>query len=162
MDRPLAIPRRFVIAAALGILVATALMFMRSVSLVHADDAVALATCNHAVVDAEFYGLLSRVERAQRTTAAEVVRLQEGRSTHFSVTSAYRRLPADAIATVCLFSGQFNTPAGPPRTDGTVPAVATRLRLIVLDDGTSSLDSAGQADGMGPETPADLGTVPGS
>ncbi len=63
--------------------------------------------------------------------------------------------PDDTVA-VCIYSGTFVTPVGPPALDGMTKPPHDMLRLLVLADGTVTVDAAGYSkSGMKPETPDD-------
>jgi hypothetical protein len=155
MDRGRVAAALFTLIVGLSVLVMAVLTGGLTPS-VNADDSLALDTCARALPAASFYGIVWGVDRGQRTTAADVVRWQEGRLTHFAITSDYRRLPPTSSVTVCLYDGEFDTPEGPPPTDGSVRPMPNRLRLIILADGSANLDSAGYAGHIAPELPSDL------
>lgn len=101
------------------------------------------------------YGADMRVFRAEQSTAALTQRWQEQRLPGIEVVSPLRSRPGSEPVTICLYSGQFTTPVGPPLVDGKPNPPHNLLRVIVLNGGEVLLDTAGYRDTMHPETPAD-------
>lgn len=115
-----------------------------------------LANCSKALPRAQDAGTNVSLVRAESDSTKDVVAWQEGRSRLFSgLVSPLRYRPENEVVTVCLFSGSFVTPVGPPAEDGTVPPPHNLLRLLVLQDGSTVLDAAGYAGRLQPETPQD-------
>jgi len=115
-------------------------------------EASAIAGClaSRAASDYE----ASSVYRAEWSTAGEVVAWQEGRHPEVTPTSDLRAEAPGAPVLVCIYSGEFVTPAGPPQ-DGVAPRPHTRLRVLILESGEYIFDSAGPGGGLKPETPND-------
>lgn len=124
-------------------------------SALRSGDPAALRTCQAVTPAASQYGSITGVSRAQTSTAAAVAYWQEHRGRDQN-PSWFRTLPASSPVIVCLFSGQFSTPAGPPAVDGTPKAIPNALRLLVHGGDQVVFDSAGSRTGMSPETPSDL------
>ena len=119
-----------------------------------APDAVAV--CQAALdAGASQYDAYMSVYRAEQSTAGAVATWQETREPGFRPLSALRAQVPDKPVTVCIYSGTFATPVGPP-VNGVPRPPHNRLRLLVFDDGRQVLDSAGYAGAMEPEMPSDL------
>ena len=115
-------------------------------------DAAAAATCQGATKQASSYGLVTGVLRAESSNAGAVAVWQESRR---HGTSSFRAMPSNTSVTVCIFSGEFSTPAGPLDSDGNAPPAPNALRVLVYG-GQLVFDSAGNISGMSPETPSDM------
>lgn len=116
----------------------------------------AQVACQGATPAAEVYGPIDHVIRAEASDVQKVVAWQEGRWAEIvQLISPLRGLPPTTPVTVCLYRGDFVAPAGPPGPDGTSPPPRNALRLLVLEDGSVTLDSFGWDGGMAPETPSD-------
>jgi hypothetical protein len=120
-------------------------------------DPAAIGACQAITQTASEYGTISGLLRAETTTAAAVAYWQEHRGRNNNA-SALRALPGASQVTVCLFSGQFSTPAGPSDPSGAPKAIPNSLRLLVYGTGQVVVDSAGALSGMSPEMPSHLRT----
>lgn len=128
-----------------------------------AGSEAAVAVCQAMSKQASEYGSGVGLIRAEQSTAVGVADWQEHRYEKLKngaavsgIVSRLRDKAASAPVTVCLFSGQFVTPVGPPNPDGSAKPPHDVLRLLVLADGSIVLDSAGYSGGsMDPETPRD-------
>lgn len=115
-------------------------------------EATAVAGClaSRAASDYE----AGSVYRAEWSSAGEVVAWQEGRHHEVAPTSDLRAAAPGALVLVCIYRGEFVTPAGPPQ-EGVAPRGPTFLRVLVLEDGEYLFDSAGPDGSLEPETPSD-------
>jgi hypothetical protein len=120
-------------------------------------DAAGVSSCNAVMATASEYGTVTGLARAETSTAGLVAHWQEnqGRS---GLHSAFRNLPVDQTVTVCLLSGQFVTPVGPPDpTTGKSRLPHNVLRLLIYGNPpTVVVEGAGYKGSMFPETPSDL------
>ena len=125
--------------------------------------AAALADCMTISKQAAEFGSGVSLIKAEQSTAAEVAAWQEhrydkvpGGTLTTGISSRFRDMAAATPVAVCLYTGQFVTPVGPPNPDGTNRPPHNVLRLLVPVGGPVVLDSAGYAGGsMRPETPRD-------
>jgi hypothetical protein len=103
------------------------------------------------------YGQVDELVRAETSSVQDVALWQEMRHAPDieGIVSPLRSMQSSAVVTVCLFSGTFVTPVGPPAPDGSVPPPHDRLRLLVSADGSVRLDAAGYRGRLAPETPSD-------
>jgi hypothetical protein len=139
---------------AVGLIAGSALTTNGAVSSPRGDSA-AIAGCLAVKPIASQYGSITALLRGETSSAAAVANWQEHRGRNVNA-SRFRTMPGAAIVTVCLFSGQFSTPAGPPALNGVPKALPTVLRLLVYGNGQVEFDSAGPEGSMSPETPSDL------
>lgn len=116
-------------------------------------DAVAVAKCRDIIPAASEYGTVSGVLRGETSTAIAVANWQENRARK-GQSSLFRALPSADTITVCLFSGDFVTPAGPMSRDGIAKTAPNTLRLLISNNQVV-FDAAGDRSGMSPETPSD-------
>lgn len=123
-------------------------------------DQAGIMTCQGIIPIASEYGTITGVLRGETSTAAAVAYWQEHRG-RSGIVSSFRSLAAETPVTVCLLSGQFVTPAGPPDLSGRQPPAPDVLRVLVYGNNQVVFDSAGTLGGMSPQTPSDLGTVGG-
>ena len=102
------------------------------------------------------YGSGMEVYRAEPATVAGMALWQEQGEGYGDgpIVSHLRSFPLAQRLTVCLYTGSFVTPVGP----GAPPH--DLLRLFVLDDGRTLLDSAGYRGQMKPEMPSDSPVKP--
>lgn len=117
-------------------------------------DLAAITKCRAILPNASEYGTVTEVLRGESSTAAAVVNWQESRARK-GIASSFRRLASTEPVTVCIFSGEFVTPAGPLATDRTPKQIPNTLRLLVYGTDQVVFDAAGQRAGMSPETPSD-------
>jgi hypothetical protein len=118
-------------------------------------DPAGVQTCQSIISTASQYGTVTRLIRAETSNASAVAYWQEHRGR--GGASSFRSMQAASKVTVCLFSGEFTVPMGPPPPNGSPLPPADVLRLLVLDNGQVLLDSAGYHGHMSPETPSDIG-----
>jgi hypothetical protein len=121
-------------------------------------DPTAVAKCESIMPIASGYGTITAVLRGETSTAAAVVQWQEHRG-RLGIVSPFRSLAARTTVTVCLLTGEFVTPVGPPDLTGRQKTPHNVIRLLVLSSNEILLDSAGYRGGMAPETPTDLAVV---
>jgi hypothetical protein len=120
-------------------------------------DEAALAVCNATIPAASAYGSVTAVVRGETSNAALVANWQERRHPdRAGIVSAFRAAAPDSTVTVCLYSGKFVTPVGPPNPDGTPKPQHTLLRVLVSADFGVTLDAAGYPGRLSPETPSGL------
>jgi hypothetical protein len=122
-----------------------------------AGDPTAIQTCQAITGVASQYGTITGLLRAETSTAGAVAYWQENRA-RTGPASFFRTLPTGMPVTVCMFSGQFSTPAGPPAPDGSPKAIPNALRLLAYGSQVV-FDSAGDQSGMSPEMPSDISTA---
>lgn len=118
-------------------------------------DSAGVQTCQSTISAASEYGTVTRLLRAETSNARAVAYWQEHRGR--GGNSSFRSMQPTSRVTVCLFSGEFTVPMGPPPPNGSPLPPADVLRLLIRDDGQVVLDSAGYHGHMSPETPSDLG-----
>lgn len=118
-------------------------------------DTAALGTCQAIMSVASQYGTITSIIRAETSTASSVAAWQENRARR-GMPSQLRQITGSTRLTVCMFSGEFSTPSGPPAADGTLRAAPDTLRLLVYGSGTVVFDSAGPRAAMTPEMPSDM------
>ena len=114
-------------------------------------DSVGINTCRSIVDAASQYGAITRLLRAETSTAAAVAYWQEHRAR--GGTSAFETMPAGDVVTVCLFQGEFTTPVGPPPATGSPNPPHDVIRLLVYGDNQVVLDSSGYLGRMSPDVP---------
>jgi hypothetical protein len=148
------VPRSVVVGVAVGAILSL-LALMRSSATV--GDAISIARCKGALAQAAEYGSIDGIARGETSTAALAADWQEMRFAPdlLLTESPIRRESPTSTVTVCLFRGEFGTPTGPPKTDGSAKPLHNIIRLLVFTDGEVSLDSAGYEGQMAPETPSD-------
>lgn len=125
-------------------------------------SAEAIDACDRVSDRVAEYGTGIALYRAEATTVQAVVAWQEQRYENLKdapavagLRSPIRNAPAAGTVTVCLYSGTFVTPVGPPNEQGVPKPRHNLLRLLVFPNGEIVLDSAGYAGRMQPETPGD-------
>ncbi len=121
-----------------------------------ADSSMAArTTCERAIAIASGYGQIDEIVRAESTEITTIAAWQEARvASLIEWESPLRSFPPSGRRTVCLYRGQFVTPTG-PSVDGTPNPPHNNLRVVVSETGEVTLDSAGYAGRMDPETPQD-------
>lgn len=101
------------------------------------------------------FGPIDAIERAESDDVATIVAWQEAKiATMLTWTSPLREIDQASVWTVCLYHGQFSTPTT-PSLDGTPTPPHDTIRVLVSGAGQITLDSAGYAGRMAPETPRD-------
>jgi hypothetical protein len=114
-------------------------------------DSVGINTCRSIVDTASQYGAITRLLRAETSTAGAVAYWQE--HTARGGTSPFETMQAGTVVTVCLFQGEFVTPVGPPPVTGSPNPPHDVIRLLVYGDNQVVLDSSGYVGRMSPDVP---------
>ncbi len=163
--------RRHLVGLRVPALLGLGMAFGITVGAVHAGigtgpqgTPTANAACNAVAAVAARYDSNAQLLRAELSGAAAVAAWQEGRHAIATgtapavtgLTSPFRSVaPGDPVA-VCIYSGAFVAPLGPPPADGSVKQPYNRIRLLVRADGETVLDAVGHDNGdLKPETPGD-------
>ena len=112
-----------------------------------------IGVCDQFLSDAEGYGTITSIARAETSKVSDVVAWQEHRhEPEVAGVQSPLRDRSDGEATVCMYRGQFVTPTA-PQADGGRAQAHNVLRLIIVD-GEAIFDSAGYEGRMGPDTPS--------
>ena len=122
-------------------------------------DPAAIVRCRAIIPIASGFGTITSLLRAETSTAAAVAYWQEHRGRLAVAVSPFQKLSPQTRVTVCLLSGEFAAPVGPPGLIGGAKPPSL-LRVLVWGNHEIVLDSAGYQGELAPETPSDLVTSP--
>lgn len=111
--------------------------------------------CDASKVGAEEHGTISSLSAAESADLDAIATWQEARLAALEWRSPLRDLDPSRRWTVCLYRGEFVTPTGVTE-DGKAMPPHNMLRVLIAEDGTVILESAGYEGHMGPTTPRDL------
>jgi hypothetical protein len=141
--------------SAIGIVIGLMIVSWNT-GVISASDPEAAGTCQ-AMLEAGVseYGTNVNVFRAELSNVAETVQWQEQRLPNVEFVSRLRSRPGSEAVTICLYTGEFVTPVGPPLVQGENNPPHNLLRIVVLNGGEAILDSAGYQGGSEPQTPGD-------
>lgn len=126
------------------------------------EDPTAATMCALGLDAERSFGPGTVLIRSEMSTAAQVAAWQELRHGPdiTGLVSPLRAFDADEPVAVCLYSGTFSTPTGPPNLDGSPKPNHNVIRLLFLRDGSEIFDSAGYAPGTPGYTGGDIMQTP--